>query len=773
MIQTEIVSDAAIVAERFIQLTAENVFLTGKAGTGKTTFLKRIKSTTIKKTLVAAPTGIAALNAGGVTLHSQFQLPFGGFIPEHGEFRVQGDSKFETLSTLTRHFKMSGQRTKTIREAELLIIDEVSMLRADLLDAIHFMLQSVRRNKKPFGGIQVLFIGDMMQLPPVVKRSEWDVLSQYYKSPFFFDAQVLRDHPPIYIELEIIYRQADQNFTRILNKIRYNQLQQEDTHLLNSYYKTNFRPNPDEGYIRLTTHNRDADEINQLELHLLTAPLRTFESTIEGEFPPHIFPCESNLLLKKGAQVMFIKNDPSGDQRFYNGKIGRIVDFQEKTILVEDSDGKKISLEPYLWENIRYSVNDETKKIEEETIGSFTQFPLRLAWAITIHKSQGLTFEKAIIDIEKVFASGQAYVALSRLKSLEGLVLSSPIGTQGIPYDASLSRFETRKETQGNTQKLFTEYSDLYLKNYCLNSFELNPIITDWNTHIKSYNKDEGKSEKQNYLEWAKTIWEELTELNIVARKFRNQLIPLLELNDIAALKERVHAAVSYFNPKLQQLNERVLKHKLNMSALPRTKTYCTELEALDAGMSNALIAFQKSLVLIDYRLQPDLDLSAEWKNITALKWRSRILSEVQNQTANTTQSPTKKINSNKKRESSWSKNSEPQKTKREIGQTYTLTLEAFQAGKTIEEIAENRSLAPSTIVSHIRRLISDERMPIEQVISEQAFAEWSKFLSENPEINIWALKDSIGDENKFRELTFTYTYLESKKKQEGTIVTE
>jgi hypothetical protein len=770
MIQTEIVSDAAIVAERFIQLTAENVFLTGKAGTGKTTFLKRIKSTTIKKTLVAAPTGIAALNAGGVTLHSQFQLPFGGFIPEHGEFRVQGDSKFETLSTLTRHFKMSGQRTKTIREAELLIIDEVSMLRADLLDAIHFMLQSVRRNKKPFGGIQVLFIGDMMQLPPVVKRSEWEVLSQYYKSPFFFDAQVLRDHPPIYIELETIYRQADQNFTRILNKIRYNQLQQEDTHLLNSYYKPNFRPNSDEGYIRLTTHNRDADEINQLELHLLTEPLRTFESTIEGEFPPHIFPCESNLLLKKGAQVMFIKNDPSGDQRFYNGKIGRVLDFQDKTILVEDSDGKKISLEPYVWENIRYSVNEETKQIEEETIGSFTQFPLRLAWAITIHKSQGLTFEKAIIDIEKVFASGQAYVALSRLKSLEGLVLSSPIGTQGIPYDASLSRFETRKEIQGNTQKLFTEYSDLYLKNYCLNSFELNSLVTDWNAHIKSYNKDEGKSEKQNYLEWAKTVWEELTELNTVARKFRSQLIPLLEQNDISTIKERVHAAVAYFNPKLQQLNERVLKHKLLMSALPRTKTYCTELEALDAGMSNALIAFQKSLVLIDYRLQPEIDLSAEWKNITALKWRSRILSEVQNQSANIATSTTKKTNSNKKRVNSWTKDSEPKKPKREIGQTYTLTLEAFQAGKTIEEIAESRTLAPSTIVSHLRRLIGDGRIPIEQVVSEQAFAEWSKFLSENPETNIWAMKDSIGDENKFRELTFTYTYLESQKEQEKSI---
>ncbi len=773
MIQTEIASDAAIVAERFIQLTAENIFLTGKAGTGKTTFLKRIKSTTIKKTLVAAPTGIAALNAGGVTLHSQFQLPFGGFIPEHGEFRVQGDSKFETLSTLTRHFKMSGQRTKTIREAELLIIDEVSMLRADLLDAIHFMLQSVRRNKKPFGGIQVLFIGDMMQLPPVVKRSEWEVLSQYYKSPFFFDAQVLRDHPPIYIELETIYRQADQNFTRLLNKIRYNQLQQEDTQLLNSYYKPHFSPNSDERYIRLTTHNRDADEINQMELHRLSTPLRTFESTIEGEFPPHIFPCESNLLLKKDAQVMFIKNDPSGDQRFYNGKIGRVLDFQEKNILIEDSDGKKISLDPYLWENIRYSVNEETKQIEEETIGSFTQFPLRLAWAITIHKSQGLTFEKAIIDIEKVFASGQAYVALSRLKSLEGLVLSSPIATQGIPYDASLSRFETRKEIQGNTQKLFTEYSDLYLKNYCLNSFELNHLITDWNTHIKSYNKDEGKSEKQNYLEWAKTIWEELTKLNSVARKFRNQLIPLLELNDIAALKERVHAAVSYFNPKLQQLNERVLKHKLLISALPRTKTYCTELETLDAGMSNTLISFQKSLVLIDYRLQPELDLSAEWKNIAALKWRSRILNEVQNQTANINQSATKKSNSNKKRESSWSKDSEPKKPKRETGQTYTLTLESFQAGKTIEEIAENRSLAPSTIVSHIRRLIGEERIPIEQVVSEQAFTEWSNFLSENPETNIWAMKDSIGDENKFRELTFTYTYLESKKNQDGTIVTE
>lgn len=757
-------SDATHLAERFIQLTRENIFLTGKAGTGKTTFLKKIKSGTLKKTLVTAPTGIAALNAGGVTLHSQFQLPFGGFIPEHGELRVKEDIKFETLSTLIRHAHMGGQKTKAIREAELLIIDEVSMLRADLLDAINIMLQTVRRNRTPFGGIQVLFIGDMMQLPPVVKRSEWEVLRQYYKSPFFFDSWVLRDHPPLYIELEKIYRQADQKFTNILNRVRYNQLAEADIQILNSHYQPNFKPEAKEGYIRLTTHNRDADEINQIELHRLQTTLKTFDAEIEGEFPPNIFPCEAKLNLKIDAQVMFIKNDPTAEQRFYNGKIGRVKAFQEKSIEIEDQEGNVISVDPYIWQNIRYSVNEGSKEIEEEVIGTYQQFPLRLAWAITIHKSQGLTFEKAIIDIEKVFASGQAYVALSRLTGLEGLVLSSPMNAQGIPYDQSLARFEERKEIQGNTKTLLNKHSESYLRDFCLQTFDLNPIVSEWNHHIQSYNKEEGRSEKQNHLEWAKEIRAELIEISNISDRFKSQLIQLMELNDSIKLKERIHAAISYFNPIFQPLNEKVLKHKLQVSKLPKTKQYVSELDDLDSRLSKTILSFQKVGLLMESSINPELDIVSEWNTIGNLKWRNRIINEFAETNLPGLKIPKEFVSNKKYYSNSGQKTKEPRKTKKEKGQTYTLTLEAYTAGKTLEEIAEIRGLAVSTIVGHMRRLIVEERISIEKLISPEALQYWTEFLQADPDIYIWGLREKIGDENKFRELVYTKTWLEKDK---------
>lgn len=766
-------SDATLLAERFIQLTGENVFLTGKAGTGKTTFLKKIKSGTLKKTLVTAPTGIAALNAGGVTLHSQFQLPFGGFIPEHGELRVSGDIKFETMTSLIRHSHIGGQKFKTIREAELLIIDEVSMLRADLLDAINCMVQNVRRNKKPFGGIQVLFIGDMMQLPPVVKPAEWEVLKQYYRSPFFFDAWVLRDHPPLYIELDKIYRQADQNFTDILNRVRYNQLTNADIQVLNTHYRPNFKPDTKDGHIRLTTHNRDADEINQLELHKLPAALQSFDAEIEGEFPPHIFPCEVKLNLKENAQVMFIKNDPSGEQKFYNGKIGRIKSFQEKTIEVEDQEGFIISVDPYSWQNIKYTVNEGNKQIEEEVIGTFQQFPLRLAWAITIHKSQGLTFEKAIIDIEKVFASGQAYVALSRLTGLEGLILSSPMHTQGIPYDHSLSRFEERKEIQGNTKTLLNKYSETYLRDFCLQAFNLGSVVRSWNNHIQSYNKEEGRSEKQNHLDWAKDTHAELIEINKVSEKFRNQLIQLMEENDFVKLKERIHSAISYFNPIIQPINEKVLKHKLQVSKLPRTKQYVSELDELDGGLSKAILSIQKAGLLVESNINPELDINSEWRNLMNLKWRSRIINESIGGNL-----PSLKISkefvSNKKRYSNSAQiPKEPGKPKKEKGQTYTITLEAFNAGKSIEEIAEMRGLAQSTIFGHMKRLLTEEKISLDKLVSAESFQEWSTFLQSNPNVNIWSIRETIGDENKFRELVYTQAWLEKDKSPEEQDVSE
>jgi hypothetical protein len=763
-------SASGVLGERFIQLTSENVFLTGKAGTGKTTFLKKIKASALKKTLITAPTGIAALNAGGVTLHSLFQLPLGGFIPEFVPLVARGEIKFETRSTIGRHFRFSGPKSKLIREAELLIIDEISMLRADLLDVVDLALQQVRKSRQPFGGIQVLFIGDMMQLPPVVKRMEWDILKDYYPSPFFFDAKVLRNHPPVYVELDKIYRQSDPEFTNLLNKIRYNRLSEEDTARLNTHYKPGFRGSREEGYIHLTTHNRDADEINQEELYLLPNPVQTFIAEIKGEFPPNIFPCEPELKLKIGAQVMYIKNDPTGAQRFYNGKIGKVDGFSDDTICIREEDGSIIHLEKYEWQNIRYNVNEENKQIQEEVVGTFTQYPLRLAWAITIHKSQGLTFDKAIIDIEKVFASGQAYVAISRLRDLKGLILSSPISGYGIPYDTSLSRFEHRKEVQGDPDNLLQTHARNYLKRCCIQSFDLSSTLREWNAHVMTYDKEEGKSEKQQHQEWAISVRNEIQELEEVAKKFRTQVGQLIEQGDFEKLNERMHAAISYFNPRLQKLNESVLTHKLNLSQKPRTKQYVEELDALDSDMCRMLLAFKKADLLLQFKIHPELDLSHEWAQMRNLTWRSRIMNEfhaTHQNSYSTSETSGSVIRPKSLRHQTVRGEKKPGRIK---GQTYQLTLEAFEAGKTIEEIAESRNLAVSTITGHFRKLIAEEKIPLDKLVSPDAIEHWTTFLKENPETHVFSMHEQLKDPKTFRDLLFTHAWMEQQQQFNGKI---
>lgn len=755
-------SPAAELAKQFLELTNEPVFLTGKAGTGKTTFLRSIRSATFKKTLVAAPTGIAALNAGGVTLHSLFQLPFGGYIPEEGNLISKGNVKFETRSTLPRHFMVTGAKRKTIREAELLIIDEVSMLRADLLDAVNLSLQTIRRNRQPFGGIQMLFIGDMMQLPPVVKREEWEVLKDYYPSPFFFDAQVLRNQPPVYIELDTIFRQSDRHFTDILNRIRHNTLRPEDASELNRYYRPDPGGIPEKGRIRLTTHNRDADEINQTALQAIPGDEQRFEAEVEGDFPESIYPCELSLKLKVGAQVMFIKNDPEGLQRFYNGKIGTVRAFREKEIEVEDAEGFVIQVQPYLWENIRYTVDEENQGIQEVVIGKFVQYPLRLAWAITIHKSQGLTFEKAIVDIEKVFASGQAYVALSRLTSLEGLSLSSPISTRGIPYDASLLRFEERKDLQGDTRNLLHERALRYIEHCCLMAFDFSVLIQSWRTHVLSYDKEESRSEKQKHLEWARMLRDETEAWGEVGEKFRNQVTNLLRDADGARLLERIQAAIAYFIPRMEKAGVEILKHKLRMGSLAKTRQYGAELDELDAGLCAKLGQIRKAGILAAYRKDPGQNLQAEWSQLREMPWRTRVLQEFQHSIPEVSQKESggkRSFQARIRKKAEKGKESK-QKAPREVGQTYRLTREAIEQGENVEAIAEKRGLAVSTIVSHVRLLIGREEIPLEQMVKPEAIRYWTDFLSQHGDVSVWSLRAEIGDESRFRELIFTHAWL-------------
>ena len=417
----------------FIRCTDKAIFLTGKAGTGKTTFLKYIKQTIDKEYVVLAPTGVAAMNVGGQTIHSFFQIKPSVYVPEDSRLRKIAPKNDDERETIFDNFRYNEEKIKIIRNMQLLIIDEISMVRCDLLDVIDRLLRIYREwESEPFGGVQVLLIGDVFQLPPISNTDEWKILSAFYESPFFFSSKIIQQYPPLYIELKKIYRQKDQTFIDLLNNVRINQVSEEDMNLLNRRYNPKFRPDENDAYITLATHNRMVDEINRTKLMELPSEEKTFDAIISGIFPEEIMPTNSELQLKTGAQVMFIRNYPP---YYYNGKIGSISQIDENKIMVIFSNGKEIEVDRIEWQNVRYKWNRRRKKIQEEVIGTFTQFPVRLAWAVTVHKSQGLTFEHVIADLGAAFAPGQIYVALSRCTSLEGLTLRSLISRAAIKTD--------------------------------------------------------------------------------------------------------------------------------------------------------------------------------------------------------------------------------------------------------------------------------------------------------------------------------------------------
>lgn len=428
-------------ARQFVEQTNRNIFLTGKAGTGKTTFLHQLRSYLPKRMAVVAPTGVAAINASGVTIHSFFQISFGPQIPQAWEFENRPQRIRETTDGIKVH-KMNKNRINLIRSLDLLVIDEISMVRADLLDAIDDVLRKYRDRKKPFGGLQLLMIGDLQQLAPVVKDEEWEILGRYYDTPFFFSSLALRQSSFVTIELRHIYRQSNEAFIGLLNRIRNHQTDSETINALNSRYIQDFKPTEEEGYITLTTHNSRAKQINQIRLNALTSKTHTFPASHEGVFPEVSYPTDDQLILKKDAQVMFVKNDASVEKRYYNGKIGRVTGFRDDGILViSPGETEPLLVGKEKWENMSYILDEESKEIREEVIGTFEQFPLKLAWAITIHKSQGLTFDKAIIDARASFAHGQVYVALSRCRTLEGIVLSTPLSESSVKSDQTVSEF--------------------------------------------------------------------------------------------------------------------------------------------------------------------------------------------------------------------------------------------------------------------------------------------------------------------------------------------
>jgi energy-coupling factor transporter ATP-binding protein EcfA2 len=686
-------SSLAKLAVHYVNNTRENVFLTGKAGSGKTTLLKYIVENTYKNTAVVAPTGIAAINAGGVSLHSLLQLPIGSFIPEDiTQAPVMEGRRFYTPKVVLSEQRLSKEKRKLLQSLELLIIDEVSMLRADLLDCADLILRYVRSNRRQaFGGVQVLFIGDLNQLPPIIRPEEWNVLAKFYSTIFFFGAKVLKDKTPVFVELDKIYRQSDLTFITLLNRLRDNQLIEADIDLLNKHYQHGFSADVKEGYIYITTHNHKADTINARELQKLTTPLLTFEAAITGEFPEHLYPCAQQLELKEGAQVMFIKNEKGENPRYFNGKIGKITMLSEDKIGVKTEDEKIIFLGRLDWENKRYTLNKNTGETEEEIIGIFTQYPLKLAWSITVHKSQGLTFTKAILDLVGSFAPGQMYVALSRLTGLQGLVLASAIPKQNSTQDPVLQAFNKNKPGQETLQENLEKARNQFFAEYTQHAFDLKKWEILLKNHLYSFDKAENLSNKQSYQEWTKNLLTEFEPLQGVAERFQQQILKILhnpQTNNLPKnLQERVSKAKEYFLPLLDERIQQIRQHKQKAAEQKKVKGYLQEL----AEIEQALIMIKKDIIKVE------LLLSNTVADRLLTKEMLQQAAEYQAENQNFAQS--QKINK---------------------VSTHEVTLRLFQAGKNVEEIAEERGLNINTIETHIAHFVELGLIPVSKFLAKQ-----------------------------------------------------
>lgn len=542
-------------AYRFIAHTDTNLFLTGKAGTGKTTFLKELRKKSPKRMIVVAPTGVAAINAGGVTIHSFFQLPFSPYIPG-SILKEEKENKWR--------YKFSKEKTNIIRSLDLLVIDEISMVRADLLDAIDAVLRRYKDHKRPFGGIQLLMIGDLQQLSPVATDNEAQLLAQHYPNLYFFGSHALQKSSYITLELKRVYRQNDPEFVGILNAIREQRADESLLARLNQRYQPDFNPTDSDGYIRLTTHNHTAQAYNEKRLAGLPDKPYTFMAQIKGTFAEGSYPAEKELTLKRGAQVMFIKNDDSGQQRFYNGKIGHVKMVTEQGVIVKSEEGIDINVEPTEWSNTRYTLNEETNEITEVTEGTFRQYPLRLAWAITIHKSQGLTFEKAVIDANTSFAHGQVYVALSRCKSLQGLVLASPLSQHAIICDHSIDDFmvQSCQEAQQAIGKL-AQLQYAYFGKLLDEMFDFAPLLNELN-HFTRILDEHFYRLYPILLERYKNLRPQMEQqIKEVSEKFKRQYAGLMNIDNYTTsplLQERINKAANYFLQQLEQLLTGVLQ---------------------------------------------------------------------------------------------------------------------------------------------------------------------------------------------------------------------
>ncbi len=686
-----------------VEFTNRSIFLTGKAGTGKTTFLNNFVNKTQKKYIVVAPTGIAAINAGGTTIHSMFGLPLRTFIPTLDRI----DQNFaNNIPDLMQHFRYRKDKLKLLRELEIIIIDEVSMLRADVLDMMDFALRQVRRNQMKFGGVQMLFIGDLYQLPPVV-RDEY-LLNRYYASPFFFDSYALKDQPLITIELTEVYRQKDEHFLNILNAIRDGDRFNVDFDELNKRYIPNFEPN-DEAYVYLTSHNKMADEINQKKLADLSGNAHFYKASVVGNFKENQYPNEETLELREGAQIMFIRNDATSEKKYYNGKLAEVVHLDDEEIWVRiEGDIEDYKLKKEVWENKTYTL-DSDKNIKEDVLGSFEQYPIRLAWAVTIHKSQGLTFDRLIIDAGKSFASGQVYVALSRCRTLEGIVLKSKITADVIFSDHRVEEFQSETNANEKVEEILQSEKFDFAVQKVLRRTDCSWIRADvekwYNAALVSKNIDKEKA-KALYF----GLKNDSTQLLKVFEKFEKVLLQKTKKHLVGEdlwsdVETKSEGAVNFF---FQQVNEKIFEN---------LKQFYAETKGI-----KGLKQFNEDMrVFLD-------DVKEYLDDLKTTKLLEKNL-----------------FKASKETEVSLAVNKKP---------SQVLSFELFQNGKTIPEIAKERGLVNETIYGHLAKYAEQGNLDLSRVIPKEKIKIFEKeFKRESEEKSLGEWRKSLTEDFQFYEI--------------------